>query len=343
MAEITPPMYLNMDGVYRADDIGLPYRDIMGEGVVAAGDLAVSQRGTGANMSVDVAAGAAWVRGDTSTVQPTYRVRSDDVANLAVAAANPSQPRIDLVVAEVRDSTFAGVDDDWRLRVITGTPAGSPSAPSLPVSCLPLAEVLVDAAATSIVDGKITDRRRFAVVGGGDARGSIPGEIRMFGGGTAPYMWLVCDGNAISRMQYAALFAAIGTDFGAGDGTTTFNLPDFRNRVPVGVSGTKSRGATGGAETVTLTEAQMPSHNHGGLTGAMNRNNPHQHYYGVPESHIDTYIGGPPWKAWQGNDNTLTTETDINHEHAIPAQGGGGAHENMPPWLAINYIIYAGE
>lgn len=85
--------------------------------------------------------------------------------------------------------------------------------------------------------------------------GGLPaGSIIQWGSNTAPANWLICDGSAVSRTVYPSLFAAIGTQYGAGDGSTTFNLPDLRGRVAVGKnSGTfGTLGATGGAETVAL-------------------------------------------------------------------------------------------
>ena len=87
---------------------------------------------------------------------------------------------------------------------------------------------------------------------------SLPsGSVIDYAGTSAPNGWLVCDGSAVSRTTYAALFAAIGTTWGVGDGSTTFNLPDLRNRFTRGPT-PGSVGATGGADTVTLTAGQMP-------------------------------------------------------------------------------------
>jgi len=92
-----------------------------------------------------------------------------------------------------------------------------------------------------------------------------PGILADFAGTAVPAGWLACDGSAVSRTTYAELFNAIGETWGAGDGSTTFNVPDFRRRVAVGSGGTGSGtlgnavGNTGGAETVTLTVAQLPA------------------------------------------------------------------------------------
>jgi microcystin-dependent protein len=90
------------------------------------------------------------------------------------------------------------------------------------------------------------------------------GVISQFAGASAPSGYLLCDGSAVSRTTYSALFAALDTTYGAGNGTTTFNLPNLQNRVPVGKgSGTfGSLNASGGSEDVTLTVDQIPSHNH---------------------------------------------------------------------------------
>jgi hypothetical protein len=165
VAEINPPIFVETNAAYGADELGLPYRDIMGEGVVSASDLAVS---AGAGLNSVVAAGAAWVKGDNdANAQPTYRVRNDANVNLAHAAADATNPRIDTVIAEVLDAGFSGVSRLWRLRVVTGTPAASPAAPAVPVNAIALADVRINAGSGTITS--VTDRRARALVGGGVA------------------------------------------------------------------------------------------------------------------------------------------------------------------------------
>ena len=133
------------------------------EGVVGAGDFAVTERAAGASMSVDIAAGRAFIAGTDQANQGTYLCISESVENVVVEPADPSLGRIDLVVAQVRDPNAGGVaGDDWAFVVIEGTPDAAPVAPALPDSAIPLAEVEVNAAVTSILDADITDLRTFS-------------------------------------------------------------------------------------------------------------------------------------------------------------------------------------
>jgi microcystin-dependent protein len=130
----------------------------------------------------------------------------------------------------------------------------------------------------------------------------------MFGGSTAPNSeWLICDGSAVSRTTYATLYGIIGTTFGVGNGSTTFNLPDMRSRMPIGVgTGTglsaRTLAQTNGAETHTIASGNLPTHTH----------NLNSHYH-------TTYIDPPG--TWSG-----TVSSD--HAHALPRSSISAAGTN---------------
>lgn len=124
-----------------------------------SGDLSVSQNGT-PNMSVNVAAGQALINGTQNTTsQGAYEMLNDATVNLAIAASDPTNPRIDIVCASVQDAAYSGASNQALLQVVTGTPAASPSPPATPANSIVLAQVAVAANATSITNGNITDKR----------------------------------------------------------------------------------------------------------------------------------------------------------------------------------------
>jgi hypothetical protein len=158
-----------------------------GAGVFGTNDLAVTAQGT-PNMSVNVAPGYGLVAGTLTANQGFYTVFNDATVNLAIAAANATLPRIDIVVATVRDSDYSGANKDAILQVITGTAASSPVAPAVPASSLFLAQIAVGANVTSITSGNITDKRTqdrqkpawFTA----DTTGATPVTVQMLAGQT---------------------------------------------------------------------------------------------------------------------------------------------------------------
>ena len=169
---------------------------------------------------------------------------------------------------------------------------------------------------------------------GGSGGGTITGEVRMYAGGSSPPSgWLFCDGSAVSRTTYADLYNVIGTEFGAGDGSTTFNVPDLRGRAPIGVGTGTGGGASGngaptggsaltartkadwgGKETHVLSDSELPNHTHGmdvrpgasGSSGAV---------YPTSGAAADYYATG-------GKTGT-----------------SGQAHQNMQPFMTLRFII----
>lgn len=131
-------------------------------GIVGTADLAVAPNGT-PNMTVLVAAGGCWLKGSETTTQGFYGVYSDAQTTVTIAAADPTNPRIDLIVAKVQDASYSGAVNAASIVAVTGTPAASPVAPAAPASSTILAQVAVAALTTSIVAGNITDKRQRAL------------------------------------------------------------------------------------------------------------------------------------------------------------------------------------
>jgi microcystin-dependent protein len=221
-----------------------------------------------------------------------------------------------------------------------------------------------------------------------------------YAGTSAPLGWLLCDGSAVSRVTYAALFAVIGVIYGAGDGATTFNLPNLNGRVPVGagaytdsVSGpiTRTLGQVGGAEAHVVTIAQMPAHAHT-MNSHLHTQSDHQHYWNVPTSGFPFvpynyspvppntyaivdwglyYLSPPngnmnfPWSLYPNTPKPSTTTVYTQAGFGVTFTGGAdyvtppaitgsntgsttasmqntglnNSHNNMQPFLGLNYII----
>lgn len=145
------------------------------------------------------------------------------------------------------------------------------------------------------------------------------GTINIYAGSTAPIGWLICDGSAISRADYADLFSIIGTTYGDGDGSTTFNLPNLKGKVPVGLDSNDTDfdalGETGGEKQHTLTIDEMPKHNHS--------------------------ISDVGWDR-SGNTDLLHYETQNYGNQGLfytTKTGNNQSHNNLQPYIVLNYII----
>jgi microcystin-dependent protein len=160
------------------------------------------------------------------------------------------------------------------------------------------------------------------------------GKVDMFAGAAAPTGWLMCDGSAVSRATYAGLFGVIGTTYGVGDGSTTFNVPDMRSRSPVGAgqgTGLSNRtlASTGGEENHVLTEAEMPLHSHPWRNSNTNE--------GSWQS--DVTGGFPTSNNGVSNRSAFTGTPSNTIGEQIGGAGSSNSHNNMHPYFAINFII----
>ena len=150
------------------------------------------------------------------------------------------------------------------------------------------------------------------------------GEIRMFAGNFAPAGWAFCDGSLMPISENETLFNLIGTTYG-GDGQSTFALPDLRSRVPVHMGTGFTLAQIGGEEMVTLTVNQIPAHSH------------------VPQA--NSGIGAqtsPAGNVWANSANlpySSNAPVAALDPHAISMDGGSQPHDNMLPFLAVNFIL----
>lgn len=150
------------------------------------------------------------------------------------------------------------------------------------------------------------------------------GEIRMFAGNFAPAGWAFCDGSLIAISQNDTLFTLIGTTYG-GDGVNTFALPDLRSRVPVHTGPGFALAQQGGVETVTLTVSQIPAHSHAAV--------------GVTPSGSQAGPAGATWAQSALNQFSTNAPTTAMDPGAIGRAGGSQPHDNMMPFLVINFIL----
>lgn len=193
--------------------------------------------------------------------------------------------------------------------------------------------------------------------------GTPTGGLMLWPTASPPANWLICNGSAVSRATYATLFAVVGTTFGVGDGSTTFNLPNYTDRMPIGAGSSYAVNAQGGAASTTLTTTELPSHSHSasssssssflgtaGQTGDFDLSHTHSYNLGFitgggPYAQVTTNNAGPI--------NTSSASINMNHAHAftpvgsvstststsIGSTGSGAAFTNLPPYLGIYFII----
>lgn len=180
-------------------------------------------------------------------------------------------------------------------------------------------------------DGKCVAVSRLGGEGGGtstvgtnlDATDWLAGKIFPYAGTDTPAGSLLCDGSAVSRSEYWELFAAIGTTYGEGNGSTTFNLPNIESRVIIGESDDYALGSTGGEETHTLTVEEIPAHGH---------TNPYAYAWGSGDGGATGY---DEYRAFTSVGNSWNRSTG--------STGGGEPHNNMQPYIVMRYFITTGK
>ena len=201
------------------------------------------------------------------------------------------------------------------------------------------------------------------------------GAMLEYGGSAAPTGWLLCDGSAVSRTTYSALFAVLSTAYGAGDGSTTFNVPDRRGKFGIGVNGTYTRGSSGGSTTTssagshdhtgnagatTLSTSQIPAHTHTGSTSTASLTGgfgPFRQTLNSPDASASGVFSlGAQFSSGDanaGSRNTRSINMDASHSHSFTTDSTGGTtshahtistdgthtHTVTPPYLASNFII----
>lgn len=151
------------------------------------------------------------------------------------------------------------------------------------------------------------------------------GEIRVFAGNFAPVGWLLCQGQLLPIDQYDVLFNLIGTTYG-GDGQSTFALPNLASRVPYHQGSGYSLGQMGGVETVTLTQQQLPVHTHLAQAAAGGAGQP------GPAGNVWGDYGLPSYMKASAPNATMNPQ-------ALLPSGGNQPHDNMLPYLCLNFII----
>lgn len=318
--------------------------------------LLVSQRAAGANMSVDISVGDALIRrSDDSYAHPAW---NDAVYNLVIPTADATNPRNDLIVMYIDygEAPTTAVSNNTngvvKIKVVSGAAAGSPADPTAsaiqssvgagnPYTILGRVRLL--AGATSVGNSSIDDLRSMA------SPKEVPGTVKDNAGSKLPAGYLWAAGQAVSRATYADLFAALGTLYGAGDGSTTFNVPDYRGRVIAGkddMNGTSANrltglsgglngdtlGATGGAETHTLTLSQVPN-----VTGGIGLHSGERGSSFTSGSGV--FAGSTTAAGYIAPNGTNSASSSIYNNINFSHGGGGGAHNNVQPTAIANKVI----
>lgn len=189
----------------------------------------------------------------------------------------------------------------------------------------------------------------------GPAGPSIPsGAVMMWSSTSAPSGWLIADGTAISRSTYATLFAIIGTSYGTGDGTTTFNIPNLKGRVAVGIDSAQTEfnvlAKTGGAKTHALITGELPVHTHAvdPPNTVTDTQGSHTHNTIDGGNIVTTAAAGSAGLSIAAGGNPSSPYVSANGDHAhnlnigsftSGSTGSGTSHNNLQPFMCLPYII----
>lgn len=285
----------------------------------------------GGGLTLSIAEGGALI-GSTSANHGLWFAYNDGAdTSQTLDVADPSHSRIDRIFTQVLENEYdsTGVNTTGFGRV-KGVADGSNTLPALPTGrILELARVTLGAGVTNLTAGAILDVRPYLPLG------KPVGLVEEWYSTVLPVGAIWADGAAVSRTTYAALFFMYGTRYGAGDGSTTFNVPDKRGVAAIG-SDTMGQGARGvmteagastlgakiGAETVALDVTQMPPH-----------------FHGAGDANVDGFVG----HAVSNSTSAFQTGAfgfGVRVNTVTDTRGSGAAHANVQPSIVANYIIW---
>jgi microcystin-dependent protein len=288
--------------------------------------------------------------GSNPVINFIYTPTSNQTVKLRTTATTVGTQNIASGTANITQIGSSATVNPWTLSGTntfntTGNVGIGTSTPSVPLDVSGAANVsgLLTAGGNSYPTTQGINGNALTTNGSGVASwNSVPpvGVVSAFAGSTAPLGYLLCDGSAVSRTTYASLFNVIGTTYGTGNGSSTFNVPDLRSRTIVGVGQgasltNRTLASRGGIESKTLSISEIPSHGH-------TINDPgHRHNITTTNDDFNQSGGNPPGfaadgagsRTWTNNITSSTTGITINNT------GGSSAFEIMNPFLALNYII----
>ncbi len=305
-----------------------------GSGYTAAPTVTITGNGSGAAATATISggsvtainitnAGSGYTTGATITIAPPVIPFQVTYATGSITASYASPPSVGQTITATYRYSGSGISgalaaggEQW-LELTVG---GVAQVPRQRVLAVPFAMQAYSAA--TISDGAITISKLSPAI----LESLIPkGTVSAFAGNTAPAGWLICDGSAISRSTYAGLFATIGIAHGAGNGTTTFQLPDYRGRFLRGADGGSGRDSGAASRT-----AMAGGGNTGDMVGSVQNDSLRNHSLSIGSSSQSNIASGGPYSAISGlNGNTGD----------VPQESPGAATETRPKNASVHYII----